>query len=487
MLQLDRLYPRYGFPNHLLVELNNYDFRVRDVPIRPVYNVGEVSGIRLPEVVPTLSWLLVKCYFWRMKEKYIIRDFHPLVFFLALGLLLDGRRDAARALHRLPAPDRGRALAQRRHLRRLLPDHGHADAVLRHVDGHGAQQGAQVAWLADPRGRRSALAGLRLLGPQPGAQPPPARATCAAVCDTERAGAQGGEGAPTRACATVARLRRAAGGRQGARRWPWRRPPRSTTTLAQAGARWRARTCSWRSRWPCGSPQARGAGGPGPRAKKRVLMVGHILEYHPAIRKLKELVDAGELGEIHYVYSNRLNLGKVRQRGEHPLELRAPRHLGHPAAAWARMPGVGRPPAGQHYLQHEIADVTMTCLAFPGKPRAHIFVSWLHPFKEQKLVVIGSRKMAVFDDVVKEGKLKIFDKGIEWTGRAAGDPADRRVDALLPGDGAAARGAAPLRRLRAHAQTPAHRRRATACACCACSTPASARSRPAASRSASRS
>lgn len=88
VLQLERLYPRYGFPNHLLVELNNYDFRVRDVPIRPVYNVGEVSGIRLRKVVPTLSWLLVKCYFWRMKEKYIIRDFHPLVFFLSLGLFL---------------------------------------------------------------------------------------------------------------------------------------------------------------------------------------------------------------------------------------------------------------------------------------------------------------------------------------------------------------------------------------------------------------
>jgi glycosyltransferase involved in cell wall biosynthesis len=89
-LQLRRLYPRYGFPNHLLVELNNYDFRVRDVPIRPVYGVGEASGIRLARVVPTLSWLLLKCYFWRLKEKYIIRDFHPLVFFLALGLLLGG-------------------------------------------------------------------------------------------------------------------------------------------------------------------------------------------------------------------------------------------------------------------------------------------------------------------------------------------------------------------------------------------------------------
>lgn len=88
VLQLRRLYPRYGFPNHLLVELNNYDFRVRDVPIKPVYNVGEVSGIRLHKVIPTISWLLFRCYFWRMKEKYIIRDFHPLIFFLFFGLVL---------------------------------------------------------------------------------------------------------------------------------------------------------------------------------------------------------------------------------------------------------------------------------------------------------------------------------------------------------------------------------------------------------------
>lgn len=90
VLQLRRLYPRYGFPNHLLVELNNYDFRVRDVPIKPVYNVGEVSEIRLHKVIPTISWLLFRCYFWRMKEKYIIRDFHPLIFFLTFGMLLTG-------------------------------------------------------------------------------------------------------------------------------------------------------------------------------------------------------------------------------------------------------------------------------------------------------------------------------------------------------------------------------------------------------------
>ncbi len=146
--------------------------------------------------------------------------------------------------------------------------------------------------------------------------------------------------------------------------------------------------------------------------KKRVLMVGHILEYHPAILKLKEFVDSGELGDIHYVYSNRLNLGKVRQE-ENILWSFAPHDISVILLLVGAMPQMAST-SGQHYLQHEIADVTMTCLAFPGKPRAHIFVSWLHPFKEQKLVVIGSRKMAVFDDVVKDGKLKIFDKGIEW-------------------------------------------------------------------------
>ena len=146
--------------------------------------------------------------------------------------------------------------------------------------------------------------------------------------------------------------------------------------------------------------------------KKRILMVGHILEYHPAVRKLADLVRSGELGDIHYVYSNRLNLGKVRQE-ENILWSFAPHDISVILLLVGAMPEWAST-SGQHYLQHEIADVTMTCLAFPGKPRAHIFVSWLHPYKEQKLVVVGSRKMAVFDDVVKEGKLKLFDKGIEW-------------------------------------------------------------------------
>jgi len=146
--------------------------------------------------------------------------------------------------------------------------------------------------------------------------------------------------------------------------------------------------------------------------KKRVLMVGHILEYHPAVRKLKDFVDSGELGDVHYVYSNRVNLGKIRHE-ENILWSFAPHDISVILLLVGALPEWAST-SGQHYLQHEIADVTMTCLAFPGKPRAHIFVSWLHPFKEQKLVVIGSKKMAVFDDVVKDGKLKIYDKGVDW-------------------------------------------------------------------------
>ncbi len=87
-LDLDRLYPRYGFPNDMLVHLNVQNARVRDVPSRPIYDVGERSGIRLRAVVPRISWLLFKGFWWRMGQKYVIRDFHPLVFFYAFGVLM---------------------------------------------------------------------------------------------------------------------------------------------------------------------------------------------------------------------------------------------------------------------------------------------------------------------------------------------------------------------------------------------------------------
>jgi glycosyltransferase involved in cell wall biosynthesis len=87
-LELDELYPRYGFPNDVLVHLNVQNARVRDVPSRPIYDVGESSGIRLRSVVPRISWLLLKGFWWRMGQKYVIRDFHPLVFFYAFGTLM---------------------------------------------------------------------------------------------------------------------------------------------------------------------------------------------------------------------------------------------------------------------------------------------------------------------------------------------------------------------------------------------------------------
>ena len=87
LLDLDRIYARYGFPNDMLVHLNVINARVRDVPSRPVYGVGETSGIRLRRVIPAISWLLTKAFFWRMREKYVIRDFHPLVFFWLFGIL----------------------------------------------------------------------------------------------------------------------------------------------------------------------------------------------------------------------------------------------------------------------------------------------------------------------------------------------------------------------------------------------------------------
>jgi predicted dehydrogenase len=145
------------------------------------------------------------------------------------------------------------------------------------------------------------------------------------------------------------------------------------------------------------------------REQERILMVGHVLEYHPAILRLRELIRAGELGKIHYIYSNRLSLGKVR-REENILWSCAP----HDVAGILRLMG-GMPfqvsALGGAYIQPNIADVTVTHLLFDNGVRAHIHVSWLHPFKEQRLVVIGSRKMASFDDVAK--RLVLYDQRVD--------------------------------------------------------------------------
>jgi UDP-2-acetamido-3-amino-2,3-dideoxy-glucuronate N-acetyltransferase len=161
------------------------------------------------------------------------------------------------------------------------------------------------------------------------------------------------------------------------------------------------------------------------KEKQAILMVGHLLEYHPAVLRLRELIASGELGELRYVYSNRLNLGKIR-REENILWSFAP----HDIAIILRL--VGEWPkqiaaTGGAYLQSHIADVTITTMEFPTGVRAHIFVSWLHPYKDQRLIVVGSKKMAVFDDVMKENKLTIYDQGVEFVN---GEPVMRKNDGV---------------------------------------------------------
>jgi len=148
------------------------------------------------------------------------------------------------------------------------------------------------------------------------------------------------------------------------------------------------------------------------RQKGRILMVGHLLWYHPAVLKLKELVENGDLGRIEYIYSNRLNLGKIR-REENILWSFAPHDISVILGLLGEMPN-GVQAQGGNYLHQQIADVTVSMLSFPSGVKAHIFVSWLHPFKEQKLIVVGDRAMAVFDDVEKKDKLLLYPHSIDW-------------------------------------------------------------------------
>ncbi len=159
------------------------------------------------------------------------------------------------------------------------------------------------------------------------------------------------------------------------------------------------------------------------RKHSRILMVGHLLHYHPAIVELRRLLDQGELGRVEYISSSRLNLGKLRTE-EDILWSFAP----HDIAAILHL--LGETPTsvaaqGASYLNHPISDVTLTILGFKSGVRAHIFVSWLHPFKEQKLVIVGNRKMAVFDDTQPDQKLVLYPHRIEWVHR---QPVARRAE-----------------------------------------------------------
>lgn len=148
--------------------------------------------------------------------------------------------------------------------------------------------------------------------------------------------------------------------------------------------------------------------------RKKILMVGHILQYHFAVIKLKEMINQGELGKIQYIYSNRLNIGKIRTE-ENILWSFAPHDISVILMFLDEFPEFVYATGGS-YVQPKIVDVTITTMGFKSGVKAHIFVSWLHPFKEQKLVVVGDKKMAVFDDLTKE-KLFLYPYKIEWKDR----------------------------------------------------------------------
>ena len=145
--------------------------------------------------------------------------------------------------------------------------------------------------------------------------------------------------------------------------------------------------------------------------RDRILMVGHILHYHTAVIELKGLIKEGKLGKIQYIYSNRLNIGKLRTE-ENILWSFAPHDISVILGLLEEEP-VRVTAFGGAYLSDGVYDVTLTTLDFSNQVKAHILVSWLHPFKEQKLIVVGSKAMAVFDDV-SEKKLLIYPHKIEW-------------------------------------------------------------------------
>jgi UDP-2-acetamido-3-amino-2,3-dideoxy-glucuronate N-acetyltransferase len=154
-----------------------------------------------------------------------------------------------------------------------------------------------------------------------------------------------------------------------------------------------------------------------------ILMVGHLLEHHPAVRKLGELIEAGTLGKVHFIYSTRLNFGKVR-RAENALW-----GLGvHDISMILRL--LGEEPqsvtcSGGAYLTAGTADTALAALTFPSGARASIFVSWLYPEKEQKLVVVGSERMAVLNDAIPQSKLQLYDAKVQWV---SGQPVTSKVE-----------------------------------------------------------
>jgi predicted dehydrogenase len=163
----------------------------------------------------------------------------------------------------------------------------------------------------------------------------------------------------------------------------------------------------------------------------RTLMVGHLLEYHPGLEKLKEIADSGELGEIHYIYSNRVNLGKLRADENALWSLGA-----HDVSVVLRLAGSEEPSeitaVGESYMQPGIEDVVFCYLRFPSGLAAHLHLSWLDPHKDRRFTVVGSKKMATFDDMEFERKVTVYDKGFDQDFSSYGEYIARSGEAFSP-------------------------------------------------------
>jgi predicted dehydrogenase len=162
----------------------------------------------------------------------------------------------------------------------------------------------------------------------------------------------------------------------------------------------------------------------------RLLMVGHLLEYHPGVAKLKEIADSGELGDIHYVYSHRLNLGKLRtdenalwSLGAHDVSVLLHLLDEAPSEVTAR---------GEAYMHPPVEDVVFCHMRFPSGRAAHLHLSWLDPHKERRFTVVGARRMATFDDMDLERKVTVYDKGFDETAQGYGEYITRSGDIWSP-------------------------------------------------------
>jgi predicted dehydrogenase len=166
------------------------------------------------------------------------------------------------------------------------------------------------------------------------------------------------------------------------------------------------------------------------RSSGRTLMVGHLLEYHPGVRRLKALIDDGELGDVLYIYGNRLNLGQLRadenalwSLGAHDVSVVLALAGEEPTECVAH---------GECYLQPGVEDVVFCYLRFPSGLAAHLHLSWLDPHKERRFTVVGARRMATFDDMAAEGKVAVYDKGFDEDARSWGEYIARAGDIWSP-------------------------------------------------------